>query len=250
MARLMENPAAVLALATIRSHGEAELYHSINVMIYALTIGAALELPEEGFSSLGVCALVHDIGKAAIPEDASPEQIRLLHPNTGADILSRVAGDDPAPMLVAYEHHMGVDGSGWPQHDDDYIPHPFSRMVSIADRYESLTKSLGGPGMTPDRAVAQLMRESSGALDPVFTRVFVQALGVFPVGCMVRLSDQSVGVVFDKSGDPLSPKVRLVYDDRGLELEEPVDVDLSQEERTITEVVDERLLDVAVADKL
>lgn len=251
MDRLMENPAAVLALATIRSHGEAELYHSINVMIYALTIGAALDLPEEGFASLGVSALVHDIGKAAFDDgDEHAEAKRLYHPKAGADILARLSGDDRAPMLVAYEHHMALDGTGWPEHSADYMPHPFSRMVAIADRYESITKSPSGPGLTPDRAVALLLHESGVTLDPFFTKLFVQALGVFPVGCWVRLSDHSVGVVCDKGEDPLCPMVRLVFDERGLELDEPLQLDLATDERDIVEVVDETHLAVAASDHL
>lgn len=252
MSRLLDQPAAVLALATMRAQGEGDLFHSINVMIYALTIGAALELPEEGFASLGMSALVHDIGKAVFDE-IDPEQaeaMRLQHPSAGADILSRLPGEDKAPMLVAYEHHMGVDGSGWPEHPAGYVAHPYSRMVAIADRYETLTKSSSGPGLTPDRAVAQLLREAGTGLDPIFTRLFVQALGVFPIGCWVRLSDHSVGVVSDKGADPLTPHVRVVYDPKGLQLAEPVTLDLAEEDRTIVEVVDERQLDVQTADHL
>jgi HD-GYP domain-containing protein (c-di-GMP phosphodiesterase class II) len=250
MVRLSENQAAVLALATMRAQGEQDLFHTINVMIYALTIGAALELPQEGFASLGVCSLVHDIGKSAFPAEADPDDVRLLHPNAGADILSRLPAGDPAPMLVAYEHHMGVDGSGWPEHAHDYMPHPYSRMVAIADRYETLTKSPNGPQLTPDKAVGQLLRDANTFLDPVFTRIFVQALGVFPVGCMVRLSDHTVGVVSGKGSDPMRPHVRAVYDTVGIELDEPVDIDLAEDGRSIVEVVDERQLAVMVADKL
>jgi HD-GYP domain-containing protein (c-di-GMP phosphodiesterase class II) len=249
MSRLLDNQAAVLGLATIRSHNEADLFHAINVMIYSLTIGAALELPEEGIASLGVSALMHDIGKAVFDADQA-EAMRLHHPQAGADILGRLPGDDRAPMLVAYEHHMGTDGSGWPEHDAGYFTHPYSRMVAIADRYETLIKSSAGPGLTPDRAVAQLLRESGTLLDPIFTRLFVQALGVFPVGCWVRLSDHSVGVVSDKGADPLRPKLRLVYDSDGLELEEPQELDLAEDGREIVEVVDEVQLAAAAADHL
>ena len=65
MGRLLEDQSAVIGLATIRGHSEADLFHSINVMIYALTLGSTLGLPEEGLSSLGLCALMHDVGKAA-----------------------------------------------------------------------------------------------------------------------------------------------------------------------------------------
>lgn len=247
--RLLDNQAAVLGLATIKSQSEADLFHSINVMIYSLIIGGALELPEEGFASLGVSALVHDIGKAVF--DGSPEQAehtRRLHPKTGAEILARIPGEDKAPMLVAFEHHMGMDGSGWPERDQGYFPHPYSRMVMIADRYERLTKS--EDGMTPDRAVVQLLKEAGRSLDPIFTRLFVQALGVFPVGCWVRLSDHSVGVVADKGPDPLKPVIRLVYDADGMQLDEPERIELAEDTREIVEVVDEAQLAEAAADHL
>jgi HD-GYP domain-containing protein (c-di-GMP phosphodiesterase class II) len=248
MTRLMDNQAAVLGLATLKSHDEEDLNHSINVMIYALTIGAALDLPEEGFASLGVSALTHDIGKAVFdktPEEA--ERIRVLHPETGAEILSRLPTDDRAPMLVAYEHHMGIDASGWPDRCENYVAHPFSRMVSIADRYERLTKS---EQLTPDRAVAQLLSESGTRLDPIFTRLFVQALGVFPVGCWVRLSDHSVAVVSDRGEDAMKPHVRVVFDATGLELKDPQDIDLGCDERDIVEVVNERQISTPAAEHL
>ncbi|MFA5844213.1 MAG: HD domain-containing phosphohydrolase [Coriobacteriia bacterium] len=252
LGRLMEDEAAVLGMATLRASSEQSLFHSINVMIYALTLGAQLGLPQEGLESLGLSALLHDIGKAMydVSDPEQAEAARAMHPVVGAEILARMPGDDRAPMLVAYEHHMGVDGSGFPERDDLYVPHPFSRMVAIADRYEMLTKpDASGNSRTPDKAVVRLLQESK-ALDPVFTRLFVRALGVFPIGCMVRLSDLSVGVVCRKGTDLLTPVVRIVYGPDGLQAAEPVDVDLAESELTIVEVVEPESLDAAVADHL
>lgn len=146
---------------------------------------------------------------------------------------------------------MGSDGSGWPERPAGYVTHPYSRMVAIANRYEDLTKSGdSGSPLTPDRAVMQLLREAGSALDPFFTRLFVHSLGVFPIGCVVRLSDQSVGVVSATTGDLLSPRVRVLYDGRGAEIEDPVDVDLTGDGRTILEVVDPEALELQVSDHL
>jgi hypothetical protein len=123
-------------------------------------------------------------------------------------------------------------------------------MVAIADRYEGLTKSADEAPLTPDRAVVRLLSEAGHALDPLFTRLFVKTLGVFPIGCVVRLSDHSVGVVRATTEDLLSPRVRLLFDDRGAELEEPPDVDLTQDERSIVEVLDPETLEIQVADRL
>lgn len=253
LARFLDDSAAVLGLAMMRDPSEADLFHSINTMIYAITIGVGLEIPPEGLSTLGMCALLHDVGKLAFDrsDPAQQERIKLLHPRIGAEILARVPEIDRAAMLVAYEHHHRPDGTGWPQMEPDYIAHPYSRMVSIADRYDRLTTDAPyGEGMTPDRAVVQLLRETAGSLDLTFTRVFVREMGAFPVGCLVRLSDQSVGVVSAPGFDPLKPRVRLVYGADGLALETKPDTDLAGSELNIVEVVPPADLSESVSDHL
>lgn len=253
MGRLVDDPAAVLALATMRSRNEADLFHSVNVMIYALVLGAELGLPEQGLASLGTSALMHDIGKSAF-EHGDPSQaevMRAMHPRVGADILSDLSAEDPAPMLVAYEHHMNVNGGGFPDRDASYVAHPFSRMVAISDRYTNLTApSDGSEALTPDRAILQVLREAGSALDPMFARLFAKAMGVFPVGCLVRISDQSVGVVARPGSSALCPVVRVAYGPDGLQLDESYEVDLGSDGRTIVEVVDPECMNTAVADHL
>lgn len=252
LGRLLEDRSAMLGLATMSSRNETDLYHGINVMIYSLTLGTLLGLPEDGLASLGVSALLHDVGKTAFDAaDASQAQaMHLLHPSVGADILARLPDDDRSPMLVAYEHHMGSGGGGHPDRPDDYIPHPYSRMVAIANRYDNLTKPSEGPGLTPDRAVKQLLAEAGGPLDPLFVRLFVKALGVFPIGCAVRLSDDSVALVCDNGDDPMSPKIRVLFDDRGIALENPEDVEIQGDNRVIVEVVEAESLRLEVSEHL
>ncbi len=253
MERMFADQSAVLGLATIRSAKEHSLFHSLNVMIYAIALGQRLGLPEEGLTSLGLSALLHDVGKTAfdLEDPAQREPMRTMHPQVGAEILQRVALEDPAPMLVAYEHHMYADGTGWPERASDYVAHPYSRMVTIANRYENLTNPEGEvAALTPDRAIVQVLREANTTLDPFFARLFANALGVFPVGCMVRLSDQTVGVVVSKGEDPLAPVVRLAYDARGRELDSGEDVDLAEHEIRIVEVIDPDALNVEVSDKI
>lgn len=251
--RMLEDQSSVLGLATMSGSSDEDLYHSINVMIYALTLGAALGLPEQGLASLGISAMLHDIGKAAfeLKDPTHVEAMRTMHPKVGADILSGLTVEDPSPMLVAYEHHMNVDGTGFPERPVDYIGHPFSRMVAIANRYANLTTP--GPdreAVTPDRAVMQILDEAGTLLDPLFTRLFAKAMGVFPIGSLVRLTDHSVGVVCRPGEDPFSPVVRVSYDESGIKLEDPLEVDLAFDERSIVEVVDPASLNVSVSEHL
>jgi HD-GYP domain-containing protein (c-di-GMP phosphodiesterase class II) len=251
MERLLTDHAAVLGLTASRGGEDAGLFHSLNVMIYSLALGNRLGLPEEGLSSLGMSALLHDVGKAAFDLD-DPEQFEpmgMLHPKVGAEILQRTALEDPAPMLVAYEHHMYADGGGWPDHDADYVAHPYSRMVAIANRYEGFLAPMdGSEPMTPDKAIVEVLHEAGTILDPFFTKLFANALGVFPVGCLVRLTDHSVGVVIATTSDPLAPKVKLVFDENGNDLEEYQELDLMASDVTIVEVIDPRSLNVNMAD--
>jgi HD-GYP domain-containing protein (c-di-GMP phosphodiesterase class II) len=253
MERLVADEATVLGMATMSAHNEAAFFHSVNVMIYSLTLGVGLGLPDEGLVSLGMSALFHDVGKAAF-DLHDPQQARTaqtLHPQYGAEILSQIPDSDRAPMLVAFEHHMGQDGTGYPERSAEYFTHPYSRMVAIADRYDNLTKrDAVGDSLTPDRAVIQLLREAGKALDPTFCRLFVKALGVFPVGCVVRLSDQSVGVVRATSADPMLPRVRLVWDADGRELDPPREVDLTEDGRSVVEVLESDSLNLTVSDRL
>ncbi len=80
--------------------------------------------------------------------------------------------------------------------------------------------------------------------------MFVKALGVFPVGCVVRLSDQSVGVVRATSSDPMLPRVRLVWDPDGVEMDPPCEVDLTEDGRSVVEVLESDSLNLTVSDRL
>ncbi len=154
-------------------------------------------------------------------------------------------------MLVAYEHHMYADGSGYPQRSADYVPHPFSRIIQIADRYENLCGgSIERTALTPDKGIVQILREAGSLLDPFFARLFASALGVFPVGSMVRLTNHSVGVVVRPSTEPFSPVVRLSFDGEGNELAHRPDLDLSQSDERIVEVIAPESLNTKVAERI
>lgn len=253
LARLMEDSAAVLGLTTLGSASEPSLFHAVNTMAYALVLGAELGIPEEGLASLGVSALLHDIGKVAFdtsdPEQA--QQAELLHPAVGAEVLSRLPDADRTPMLVAYEHHMAPDGSGFPQRDPGYVTHPYSRIVAVANRYDHLvTARPDGHGLSRDRAVLQVLRESGSTLDGMFGRLLAKAFGVFPIGCVVRLSDQSVGVVVAPGPHPLTPRVRIIFEPDGTRTERSHVVDVANASVDVVEALDPRSLPLDVFENL
>lgn len=247
------DPAAVLGLTAMRGVGDHDLFHSLNVMIYTVTMGRALGLSDEALASLGLSALLHDVGKAAFDsaDPAQAEPMRMMHPKVGAQILQHLALEDPAPLLVAYEHHMHFDGTGYPERESGRAMHEYSRMVAVANRYENLTNPRDAVSpLTPDKAIIQVLREANTVFDPFFARLFASAMGAFPVGCLVRLTDHSVGVVVRPGAEPLAPVVRVVYDTDGVELEDPFELDLSHSDARIAEVIEPEVLRLEIAEKL
>ncbi len=234
---LLTDPAAVLGLTSIKSHDDYTLNHAINVCILALSLGATLGLDEESLRSLGLSALLYDLGKVRIPEDilnkegplTSDEwQIIKSHATEGADLLKRIQLVDQMPMVVAFEHHQRHDLQGYPENLEGQEQHLFSKVVALCDAYDAMTTSRPfRKEIRPDKALAVLMQGRGKAYDPSITKTFVAMLGIYPMGAVVRLSDGSTGVVFRVNRDDLlHPRVKVLVDADGRWLETPSVVDL------------------------
>ena len=254
--RIAEEPEAMIALAMMTGHGEHWRFHAVGVMLFSLVLGRGIGLSDQELLSLGLAALLHDTGSfpRAAEDDAAgpaPAPDPSDHSIVGAHSLGSLLDEDCFTMIVAYEHHMGVDGSGFPGRGAGYVTHPYSRITAVADRYYALVRPDEGQPARPDQAAAQLLRDAAGGpLDPGYARLFVEAVGAIPVGCVVRLSDHSVGIVRAPGEDPLQPQVRLVLASDGAELRPTADVDLVQDERALVEVLAAELLDLQPSDYL
>jgi HD-GYP domain-containing protein (c-di-GMP phosphodiesterase class II) len=245
LARMKEDSAALPSLLTLPSHGDALVHHGVDVMLGALIMGHALGLDDRVLLELGRAGLLHDVGFTRAPD----EHAEMRHPAAGALMLGALPDEGLTAMLAAYEHHIGADGSGEPNDAPDYRPHAFSRVVRVADRYDELVRPVEGRPMRPDQAVLQLLREAAaGSLDPAVTRLFVQTMGVLPVGSVVRFSDHTVGVVSAPGDCQLQPRVVIVLDTDGLELRPPQECDVGEDERMIVQVLDAAQVDIRPAE--
>lgn len=234
---LFRDPAAVLGLTAIKSHDDYTLNHAINVCILSLSLGASLGLDEDSLRSLGLSALLYDLGKVRIPEDilnkqgplTSDEwQIVKTHTTEGADLLKRIQIVDRMPMVVAYEHHIRHDMQGYPDHESTEGQHLFSKIVALCDAYDAMTtRRPFRREIRPDKALAVLMQGRGKAYDPSLTKAFVAMLGIYPMGAIVRLNDGSIAVVFRVNNDDLlRPRVKVLIDANGKWYPEPQVLDL------------------------
>jgi len=234
---LFKDPAAILGLTAIKSHDDYTLNHSINVCILSISLGASLGLDAESLKSLGLSALLYDLGKVRIPEDilgkegpltADEWQIVKSHTTEGADLLKRIQLVDQMPMVVAYEHHQRHDLQGYPRPSGPQEQHLFSKIVALCDAYDAMTtRRPFRREIRPDKALAVLMQGRDKAYDPSVTKALVAMLGIYPMGAVVTLTDGTTAIVFRVNKDDLlRPRVKRVIAADGRWLPEPETVDL------------------------
>ncbi len=228
--RVGENRSAVLGLATLKSYDEYTTFHSVNVLILSLALGSMLPLDRNALMILGTGALLHDLGKVTIPKSILDKRGPLTaaeweemkrHPVRGADILLAQPGVHPLSVVVAYEHHARYDLTGYPRLSGVDKPGLFSRIVQLVDAYDAMTTARPyQDARTPDHAIRVLVREKGTAFDPLLVKIFVDMMGLYPVGSLVRLHTGELGVVYEQvEGDATCPRVKVIRDSEGREVE-------------------------------
>lgn len=245
---VLTDPESSLLMTAMRSHDEATFFHMINVCILSVATGATIGLSRPQLTVLGIGALLHDLGKIGIPLEilnrAGPlseddwTEIRK-HPSEGAAMILR-SWDKLSPLaaMIAYEHHLGVTGSGYPNVPIRTNPQLLSRIVTVADTFDAVTSRR--PYRRADhreRALDILLSGAGSHYDPRIVKVFIRMLGYFPPGSVVQLSDGSVAVVTRNNADALAlPVVKVVRDSAGRAIE-PLEINLKSSEGRSTTIV-------------
>jgi putative nucleotidyltransferase with HDIG domain len=134
-------------LIRLQGHDDYTVTHSLNVSILVVALASHIGLPEKMVREAGLAALLHDIGKEMIPPDILNKPVRLEideyqvmkgHPAAGAKLLRKIDCGTELPMIVAFEHHIRYDGSGYPQVHNREPLHVVSYMTQIADVYDAV----------------------------------------------------------------------------------------------------------------
>ena len=207
-----QNRPALLALTALKKYDSYTFTHMVNVSI--LTMGQARGLGIDGplLRELGLAALMHDIGKVKTP----------------AEILRRTPEIPALAPVVAFEHHLRVDGSGYPAGVSRVTLNLATMLSSIADVYDAMRSQRVYQEASPtDRILAVLQRNDGKQFDQNLVRRFVQLVGIYPVGNLVRLNTGDVAVVLRTyAPDPYRPRVRVLLDRTGKKVEHPLELNL------------------------
>jgi putative nucleotidyltransferase with HDIG domain len=203
--------------------GDRATAHALNVTIVALLTGRMFGLSEVDMVDLGLGAMLHDIGKLALPDrvryvndNSTMVEQQLYREHVAHGVTQgRKMGLSPGALLVIAQHHEHADGSGYPQKlNIDRMSHA-SRVVSLVNRYDNLCNpSMLSQAMTPHEALSLLFATGKQKFDTSMLNAFIKMMGVYPPGSTVQLTDERYAMVMSvNSGRPLKPRV-LVHDPR------------------------------------
>jgi HD-GYP domain-containing protein (c-di-GMP phosphodiesterase class II) len=157
------------------------------------------------------------------------------HPLLGAMTVAHSMRLDKAmarAMVVAFEHHINPDHTGYPALPDPRATNLYSRIVSIADSFDALSSGrvyIKDP-ISPDEVLRKLMYQMNDKFDPLLLKIFISVIGIFPIGSFVHLSTGHFGIITRTNNQNLyRPEVRIIADKSG-ELAEPYYLNLGQPE--------------------
>jgi putative nucleotidyltransferase with HDIG domain len=232
-----QNRTALLALTALRDYDNYTFTHMVNVSILTMAQARALGIDGALLREFGLAALLHDIGKVQTPLDVLNKQggltdeefaIMKRHPVDGAEML-RATPDVPSlAPVVAFEHHLRLDGTGYPHGVSRSQLNLGTMLCSIADVYDAMrSQRVYQQAFPTTRILAVLQRNDGRQFDQHLVRRFAQLVGIYPVGNLVKLTTGEIAVVVKTHApDPHRPQVRIVVDRHGTRVPAPVDVNL------------------------
>jgi HD-GYP domain-containing protein (c-di-GMP phosphodiesterase class II) len=234
---ILENRDAFMGLTSIKMYDEYTFAHSVNVSVLAISLGTFLSFEKPQIAALGVAGLLHDIGKVNVPLDIinkpdklTPEEWDQMkrHPVEGALILSDIPGVNKLAMVTAFEHHQHGDAKDYPAVHEGQEQHIFSKIVSLCDAYDAITAtrvyySIQRP---VDEGIRILLKMRGKTFDPILVKAFVNMIGIFPVGTLLKLDTGEIGMVMHQTRDLMRPRVLLLDKLDGSEKETGAEISL------------------------
>ena len=244
--QILNEETSLIGLTTIRDYDEYTFTHSVNVCIFSVALGKRLGFNKLQLYDLGMAALFHDIGKSRVPSEVinktdglNEDEWRLVaaHPWMGALALFQLRGQQDLPyraMVVAHEHHMKLDLTGYPRPIRPRTMSMFSKIVAVADGFDAATsrRSYQTTPLNPAQVMMEMRDNPRRGMDPVVVKAFINLTGIYPVGTLVVLDTFELGIVHAVNPIPemLSrPIVRVISDAQGNLLQPGTLIDLAEQ---------------------
>ncbi|MCZ8062991.1 HD-GYP domain-containing protein [Silanimonas sp.] len=199
--------------------GQETTFHAMNVSVLSILLGRALRFDDARLASLGMGALLHDIGKLELPDrlrwrdDHAPAVERRLFQGHAAQgmTLGKKMGLPADVLDVIAQHHEYADGSGYPSGLKGEQIKPLARVVALVNQYDNLCNP-GNPAqsLTPHDALALIFARQRDAFDATVLAAFIRMMGVYPPGSVLQLNDERFAIVVSVNSDrPLKPRILI-----------------------------------------
>ncbi len=244
---LIEDDSVLFGMSTIRDYDDYTYTHSVNVAILSMCLGKRIGLSRISLERLGICGLFHDIGKVEVPHDLIIKPGRLtdgeyerlkahsIHSvrqivklNAARDLKAKV-------LLPPFEHHLKYDLTGYPQTGRKKPISLFGRILTITDIFDAMTspRVYRPVALSPDRVLAMMQEGAGKDFDPLLLKVFIQMVGVYPVGTLLLLDTGEMGLVAGaaENGEVGRPRVVLLKETGNGAFRKGEAVNLSERDR-------------------
>jgi HD-GYP domain-containing protein (c-di-GMP phosphodiesterase class II) len=239
VSRVTQDSSAAIGLACLKGHDEYTFSHCVHTALLSMALGEAIGLEADELRELGMATMLHDVGKVLIPLEILRKPTKLTedeweairrHPADGAAILLEYPDLPVMAPLVAFEHHIHCDMTGYPEVSGTRDLALFSMMLSLADVYDALTTYRPyRPALRPEEAAAEMRSMPEGKFQPRLAEWFRQMLGIYPPGTCVELDSGECAVVCRSDpGNEMRPMVCVVADQNGDPIASPYEVSLSE----------------------
>ena len=243
---VFRNPGALVSLARLKTHDDYSYMHSVAVCALMVSLARQMGGDDEACRQAGLAGLLHDIGKALMPEallakpgkltDAEFDVIRA-HPARGHALLLEGRGASEAALEVCLHHHEKIDGSGYPDKLAGEHVSRLARMGAVCDVYDAITSNRPyKSGWDPAESIAR-MASWKGHFDEKILGSFVRSVGIYPTGSLVRMDSGRLAVVVEQNLDKLSaPVLKLFFSTKSNMPIAPIRLDLAHD-RTSDRIV-------------
>lgn len=221
-ASVTRNPGALISLVRLKDKDNYTYMHSVAVCALMIALARQLGLNNDQTRQVGLAGMLHDIGKTFIPLEIinkpgklTPAEFQAMKNHTveGHKILLGSDGISDIALHVCLHHHERVDGSGYPDQLTNEQINLYAKMGAVCDVYDAITSTRPYKnGWEPSEAIRKMAEWSHGHFEQRIFEAFVRSIGIYPVGSMVRLSSDRLGVVIGQTDQSLlTPKVKVFF---------------------------------------